>query len=102
MNLILKVLVAFGVGVGAMAGVQTLWLESIKQQIASNTTAIPKFEPKPFPKVDTSKLTQAMFPKIDPNIGKDAAFGAINRQISLGINAGKMVPLPPNIPGFRR
>ena len=102
MNVILKVLLAFGVGIGAMMGVQTLWLTSIKQQLASNATTIPKFEPKPFPTVDASKLTQALYPKIDPKIGQNAAIGTINRQISLSINAGKMVPLPPNIPGFRR
>src|SRR4051812_42100121 len=102
MDAILKTLLAFGVGVGALWGVQTLWLSSIKQQLASSATTFPKFEPKPFPLVDASRLTQAMYPKIDPKIGQNAAIGAINRQINLSINAGKMVPQPPHIPGFRR
>ena len=102
MNVILKVLVAFGVGVGAMAGVQTLWLSSIKEQIASSSTAMPKFETKPIPTIDASNLTQALYPKIDPKLGQNAAIGTLNRQISTSINAGKMAPLPPNIPGIRR
>jgi len=42
--------------------------------------------------------------KIDPNIGKDAWRGTLNRQISESINAGRLVPLPPrtNFPGVPR
>ena len=102
MNMILKVLLAFGVGVGALMGVQTLWLTSIQQQLASSTTGIPKFDSKPLPTIDASNFTQALYPKIDPKLGQNAAIGTLNRQIDISINAGKMVPLPPNIPGFRR
>jgi len=98
MGLVLKTLVAFCIGAGAMYGLQTLWLSSIKQQLSSRHVAIPQLQPmqmKPIPTIDPARFRAALYPKIDPNIGKDAWRGTLNQQINQSINAGRMVPLPP-------
>ena len=95
MGLVIKALVAFCIGMGAMAGLRTLWLSSIKQQLQSTRTTLPQLQVKGILQFDQAKFRDALYPKIDPNIGKDAWQGTINRQISQSINAGKMVPLPP-------
>jgi len=101
-DLFIKAIVAFCVGAGAIYGAQTLWLSSVKQQIATaeRTSVMP--EPKPLPKFDASNVIKGLHPpKLDPNIGKNIPMGAINQQINQSIYAGKMVPLPPRIPGVR-
>jgi hypothetical protein len=77
-----------------MAGLQTFWLSSIKQRLQSSQTTLPQMQVKGIPQFGQAKFRDALYPKIDPNIGKDAWHGTINRQISQSINAGKMVPLP--------
>ena len=98
MGLVLKTLVAFCIGAGAMYGLQTLWLSSIKQQLSSRQVAMPQVQQmqmKPIPTIDPARFRAALYPKIDPNIGKDAWRGTLNQQINQSINAGRMVPLPP-------
>jgi hypothetical protein len=105
MGLIIKVVVAFCIGIGAMWGVQTWWLSSIKKQIAATPpVTLPTVQMTPVAKIDVSKLHQSINPKIDPKIGQDAWRGTINRQVSQSINAGRLVPLPPrtNFPGVPR
>jgi len=101
MSLVLKALVAFCIGTGAMYGLQTVWLSSIKQQLSTQQAAIPSLQSqvqmKPIPTVDPAQFRAALYPKIDPNIGKNAWRGTINQQINQSINAGRMVPLPPRI-----
>jgi len=97
LGLIVKSVFAFGLGLAAMAGVQMYWMSSIKHQLATTQVEMPKVEMKPIPQFDAKKFHEAMFPKIDPNIGKDAWRGTIDRQISQSINAGRMVPQPPRI-----
>jgi len=105
MGLIFKVMLAFGIGIGAMAGVQHFWLSSIKQKLHTQQAALPKAEMKPllkFDAVDVKKLQAGMYPKLDPNIGRNAWRGTINQQINQSINAGRMVPQPRHFPGMPR
>jgi len=105
MGLIFKVMLAFGIGIGAMAGVQHFWLSSVKQQLRTQHATLPKTEMKPLPKfdaVDMKKFHATMYPKLDPNIGKNAWRGTINQQINQSINAGRMVPQPRHFPGMPR
>ncbi len=104
MPTVLKVLVAFGIGIGAMFGLQTWWLSSIKQRISANPAPLPQVSMKPVARIDVGKLHDALYPKLDPNLGKDAWRGTLNRQVSQSINAGRLVPLPPrtNFPGVPR
>jgi hypothetical protein len=104
MDMVLKVIGAFGIGLAAMWGLNAygmFWAHQAVRQ-AVNT---PKMEVKAWKTPDTSNLIKALHPKLDPNIGKNIPMGAINQQINQHIYAGKMVPLPPRIPsvpGIRR
>jgi hypothetical protein len=101
MGLVLKAVLAFCIGGGAMYGAQKVWLSNIKQQIAIPRVAIPQMQMKPIPAVDPAQFRASLYPKIDPKIGQDAWRGTLNRQINQSINAGRMVPLPPRIYGPR-
>jgi len=102
MGFVFKTILAFCIGIAAMAGVQRYWLSSIKEQLGTQQATLPVIASKPIPHVDVSKMRASLFPKIDPNIGKDAWRGTLNRQVSQSINAGRLVPQPPSIPGMRR
>ena len=105
MGLIFKVMLAFGIGIGAMAGVQHFWLASIKQKLHTQQAALPPVGVKSLPKldpIDMKKFHATMYPKLDPNIGKNAWRGTINQQINQSINAGRMVPQPRHFPGMPR
>jgi hypothetical protein len=105
MGIVLKVILAFGIGIGAMAGLQHFWLSSIKQKLHTQQAALPQAQVKPLPKfdaIDMKKFQAAMYPKIDPNIGKNAWRGTINQQINQSINAGRLVPQPRHFPGMPR
>jgi len=105
MGLLVKTLVAFCIGIGAIYAAQTLWLSSVEKEILANRgPVLPQVQFKPVAQIDARKLTQSLYPKIDPNIGKDAWRGTLNRQVSESINAGRLVPLPPrtNVPGVPR
>jgi hypothetical protein len=100
MGLLMQVIAAFAIGIAAMWGVGAYGMywgrEAVRQ--AANT---PRPEVTPFKTPDTSNLLKGLHPKLDPNIGKNIPMGAINQQINQYIYAGKMVPLPPRIPGVR-
>src|SRR5436190_9668046 len=68
METVLKVLAALCIGFGAMWGVQTWWLSSIKKQIAAApAVTFPTVRMTPVAKIDASKLQSALYPKLDPN-----------------------------------
>jgi hypothetical protein len=104
MGLVFKALVAFCIGTAAVVGVQSLWLSWIKQRTGTQqAVALPQVQMKPIPTVDPAQFRAALYPKLDPNIGKDAWRGTLNQQINQSINAGRMVPLPPrHVPGMPR
>jgi hypothetical protein len=96
MDMVFKVIVAFGIGAAGMWGLGAygmFWAKEAVRQSAS--TPLP--QAKAFKTPDTSNLVKALHPKLDPNIGKNIPMGAINQQINQHIYAGKMVPLPPRI-----
>jgi len=99
-DLFIKTIVAFCIGAGAIAGAQALWLSSIKQQLHAERAPV---MPKPMPSVDASKIVKGINPPpLDPNLGKNAALGTINRQINQSIRAGDLVPRPRSFPGVPR
>jgi hypothetical protein len=101
MSLVLKTLLAFCVGAAAMVGLQRQWLSAVQQRIgAQQAAALPQVQMKPT--IDPAQFRAALYPKIDPNIGKDAWRGTLNRQINQSINASRMVPLPPRLYGVPR
>jgi hypothetical protein len=102
MSLVIKAVLAFCIGGAAMYGAQKLWLSQVKQQLATQRVVIPQMQMKPIPAVDPTQFRAALYPKIDPNIGKNAWRGTINQQINQSINAGRMVPLPPRHYGIPR
>jgi len=97
MGLVVKTLLAFCIGVGLMMGAQTLWLSSVKRELQASPATIPTVQMQPVAKIDPAKFRATLYPKVDPNIGRDAWRGTINRQVSQSINAGRLVPLPPRI-----
>jgi hypothetical protein len=102
MGLVLKTLLAFCVGAAAMVGLQRQWLSAVQQRISTQQAlALPQLQMKPIPTVDPAQFRAALYPKIDPNIGKDAWRGTLNRQINQSINASRMVP-PPRLYGMPR
>jgi hypothetical protein len=100
-----KVILAFGVGVGALAAAQSLWLSSIKQQVLSQTASAAKpmvTSPK-LEYLDRRKFQDTLYPKIDVSgYAQRGATSAANRQIDLAIRAGNTVPRPPSFTGVRR
>ena len=110
MGFVVLVIVAFCIGAAGVVGVQHLGLLAVKQSLRAEHAGVLPTKPampqiQPAFKFDPDKFRAAILPKLDPNIGKNAAIGTINRQIDLGIRAGNMVPRPPsipNVPGFRR
>jgi hypothetical protein len=103
MGLVLKTLLAFCVGAAAMVELQRQWLSAVQQRISTQqAVALPQVQMKPIPTIDPSQFRAALYPKIDPNIGKDAWRGTLNQQINQSINASRMVPLPPRLYGMPR
>jgi hypothetical protein len=107
MNLLVKTFFAFCVGVGIMAGVQGLYLTSIKESIRSDSgkpqAGVPEFK-SPFPSdgIKMSPLITTMKPldtREFERLGVESAARRIDQQIRGAQNA---VPLPPRpIPGTR-
>jgi hypothetical protein len=104
MDMLIKIIAAFGIGVAAVWGVGAYGMFWAGQAVRQ-TASLPRAEVKPFKVPDTSDLLKGLHPKLDPNIGKNIPPGYFNRQVDQAINAGRMVPLPPRIPsvpGMRR
>jgi hypothetical protein len=108
MDLLAKTVLAFCVGVGAMMGIQTLYLRSVTDLIRADAThpsaALP--EMKPAFSFDASKLGTALIPKapeIDTTSGQRAAIQSMSRQIDQQIRgAQSAVPVPRTYPGMPR
>jgi hypothetical protein len=108
MDLLAKTVLAFCIGVGAMAGIQTLYLRSVTELVRSEaarpSAALP--EMKPAFSFDASKLGTAIIPKvpeIDTSAGQRAAINSLSRQIDQQIRgAQSAVPVPRTYPGMPR
>jgi hypothetical protein len=106
MGLFVKMIVAFCVGVGVMAGVQSIGLVSLKQYLQSDTARM-SFrlpESKPIPTFDARDIGALLYkpPPIDTSFAQRGATAAANRQIDLAIRAGQNVPRPPSLPPVPR
>ena len=105
MNIVFKAVIAFGIGAGALAGVQSLGLHSLKQYLNSEAAKRPVVtNMKPAFSFDNSKIGAVIYkpPKIDTSFGERAALGQINQQINQSIRALDSVPRPrTTIPGMR-
>jgi hypothetical protein len=105
MRMMLMTILAFGVGLGAMAGAQSFGHLSITQYLRTPAASRAFPDKNPAYSFDQSKLGTPILPKmppIDTSIGQRAAAGALNRQIDLTIRAGNSVPGPKTYPGMRR
>jgi hypothetical protein len=105
MRMMLMTILAFGVGLGAVAGAQSFGLWSMTQYLRAPAASRAFPEMKPAYSFDQTKLGTPILPKmppIDTSIGQRAAAGALNRQIDLNIRAGNSVPRPQTYPGMRR
>jgi hypothetical protein len=107
MGLFFKTIVAFLIGVGAMVGVQHLWVSSMMAQVRSQSAALPTTQFKPaFSSIDADKLRKGIMPTMAPidtkafeRLGVESAQRRIDMQIR---NAQSYVPAPRSIPGMRR
>lgn len=108
MDLLLKTVAAFCIGVAAMAGIQTLYLRSVMDIVRSDaarpSAALPQMK-RAF-NFDASKMGTAIIPKmppIDTSAGQRAAITSMSRQIDQQIRgAQSAVPVVRTYPGMPR
>jgi hypothetical protein len=107
MDLLAKTVLAFCIGVGAMMGIQTLYMRSITDFIRADagrpSAALPQM--KPAFSFDASKMGAIIpkTPEIDTGAGQRAAIQSMGRQIDQQIRgAQSAVPVPRNYPGMPR
>ena len=103
--MILRTIVAFFIGWGAIYAAQHYWLAAMTARIAE-TSETPLFSPAPaFPtmEIDPEKLRLAINPPIviDTREAQRLAIEGVARQIDLQNRAAlSHVPLPPHIPSM--
>jgi hypothetical protein len=107
MDLLAKTIFAFCIGVGAMMGIQTLYLRSVMDIVRSDAArpnaALP--EMKPAFSFDASKMGSIIpkAPEIDTSAAQRAAINSMGRQIDQQIRgAQSAVPVPRSYPGMPR
>src|SRR2546421_184058 len=104
MGFLFKTLAAFCIGAAALVGAQNLWFRSVVGHVTSANfkSGLPEMKAiVPTMNVKSGDLFEALHPKLDPNIGRDAAGAHINSQVNQAIRAGQNIPPPPSIPGLR-
>ena len=105
MGLILKAIVAFCIGAGALTAVQHVWVASITAQVRAAKPVLPQMTAfKPTMDPGTLKIT---LPTIDPAaVKRGEALGVMSaaRRMDLQVRAAQnAVPLPPrNFSGVGR
>jgi hypothetical protein len=102
--MIIRAVVALGIGWGALYGMQTLWLKAVTTQISNNSGFQLAMPTPAFPTmaIDTSKMMQAINPPlhIDTKKYQAIAIESMVRQIDQqNRNALSHVPVVPYIPG---
>ena len=110
MGMILKTILAFCVGVGALTAFQHFWMTSITAQLraemARPSLTFPQSQFKPaFTNIDAEQLRRAMAPMAPIDTKRFEALGvqSAQRQIDMQVrNAQSYVPVPGSIPGVRR
>jgi hypothetical protein len=99
MNQVVKVVLAFAVGAGGLAGIQHTYMGWVSDQLRSDAVRASAFpEMKPAYGFDRSKINTAVlpkFPKIDTRAGERAGVMSAQRQIDMQVRAAQnAVPLP--------
>src|SRR6266540_1768245 len=106
MGIIVKAVVAFCIGAAAIAGVQTIGLSWIKQQLRSDTARAGLPDMKAAVSFDQRKLATPILPKmapIDTRAAEAAGVMAASRRIDQQIRgAQSAVPPPRTFPGMPR
>jgi hypothetical protein len=106
MNQLVKAVLAFCVGAGALASIQHAYVGWVVDQVRSDAgrvSALP--EMKPAYSFDQSKIVDVVpkFPKIDTRAGERAGVMAAQRQIDMQVRAAQSaVPVPRSFPGVPR
>ena len=103
MNFVIKVALAFGIGVAAMAGLQTAGLFSLRTYLTSAAAqrGIPQMKPA-FTDMKVRPFEMPKTPPIDVRAGQDAAMRGLNSQMDRQIRAATTAaPQPMRIPGMR-
>src|SRR5262249_4218754 len=107
MDLILKTVVAFVVGIGSLAAAQQFWLSSFATRLQTQMANGPSLQSqiRPLPKFDTGRL-RLTIPTVDPALireGQRLAVLSAARQVEMHIrNVQRSVPMPGSFPGMRR
>ncbi len=107
MGMFIKTIVAFCIGLGALAGAQHLWVSSMMTQIRAGSSAtLPQTQFKPVVAVDPDKLRKAIMPTTAPidtkpyeRLGVESAQRRIDMQIR---GAQSAVPVQRSFPGVPR
>jgi hypothetical protein len=103
MNFVIKVAVAFGIGIAAMTGLQTAGLFSLKSHLTSDAAhrGIPQMKPA-FADMKVRPFEMPKTPPIDVRAGQDAAMRGFGSQMDRQIRAATTAaPQPVRIPGMR-
>jgi hypothetical protein len=107
MDMFVKTIIAFCIGLGALAGAQHLWVSSMMAQIrAGSSAALPQTQVQPMVAIDPDKLRKAIMPTMAPidtkryeALGVESAQRRIDMQIR---NAQSAVPVQRSFPGVPR
>ena len=107
MDLILKTIAAFCIGLGVMYGIQTFYVRSVMDQIASKSSnpiaSLPQMKPA-YGNIDASKLTDALKIKpIDTSEGERLGVLSAQRRVDQIVRgAQNAVPVQRSYPGAPR
>lgn len=106
MNFLVKAIVAFCIGAGAIVGAQALYVGSIKRYLAGGAANAHLPEMRPVAGLfEASKIGSVIFTptRIDTRAAAQmGATAAANRQITIMNNARNSVPVPRTFPGVPR
>src|SRR4029453_2279724 len=108
MDMFFKTVVAFFIGLGALAGVQHFWVSSMMAQIRAGSSAtLPETQFKPVVAIDPDKLRKAIIPTMAPfdtkpyeRLGVESAQRRIDMQIRNAQAAGPMQRSFPGVPRY--
>ena|SRR5438105_14260722 len=110
MGMMVKTIVVFCLGAGALVAAQHYWMASVvgqvRSQMASGSYTLPQSQFRPaFTTIDADRLRMAINPPMAPiDTRRFEALGvqSAQRQIDMQIrNAQSYVPVPQRIPGLR-
>jgi len=109
MGMMVRTIVAFLLGAGALVAAQHYWMASVvgqvRSQMASGSYTLPQSQFRPaFTTIDADKLRMSINPPLTIDTKRFEALGvqSAQRRIDMQIrNAQSYVPVPQRIPGLR-